>query len=61
MVELHARRAVDPQRPAGGVAERIALERLGLDDEPVQLAGERLLPRAAECVVDSLQGHRPRP
>ena len=44
VVALHARRAVDPQRAMGRVAERVAGQQLALHHEPVERAVERPLP-----------------
>jgi hypothetical protein len=59
VVELHARRAVDPQRAPRRVAERVLRQQLGLDDEPVERAVHRPLPRRAGRPLDLPQAHAP--
>ena len=57
MVGLDARGPVDPQRPVGGVAERVAREQLALDHEPVERAVQRALPRGAGGDIAPVQRH----
>ena len=57
VIGLHARRAVDPQRPARRVAERVGGQQLGFDDEAVERAVYRALPRGAGGALDLVQGH----
>ena len=57
VVALHARRAVDPQRPVGGVAERVAGQQLALHHEPVERAVQRALPGRPGGDVAPAQRH----
>ena len=57
MVELDAGRAVDVQRAPLGVAERVAVERVGLDHQPIELAVQRPLPRRAGRAFHLARAH----
>ena len=57
MVLFDARRAVDVQRAARRVAERVVLERVGLDHEPVEDPVQRRLPRPAGGALDLADAH----
>jgi len=52
-----ARRPVDIQRPARGVAQRVASEQLGLDHQRVELTSELSPPRWSGLTVQLTQGH----
>ena len=51
MVALDAGREVDPERPVRGIAERVAGERVALDDEPRRIAV--VLPDSGERYVST--------
>ena len=57
MVALDARRAVDVERAARGIAERVVGERVGLDHQPVEDAVQRRLPRRAGGALDLANAH----
>ena len=56
-VSFHAGREVDPERPVGGVAERVAGEEVARDHEPVERPVERALPGCAGGAVALAQAH----
>ena len=57
VVELDAGRAVDVQRPARRVAERVAGEHVGLDHELVEHAPERARPGRPDHAFEFAQSH----
>ena len=57
MVPLDAGRAVDVQRAARGVAERVVGKGVGLDHEPVEDPVQRRLPRPAGGALDLANAH----
>ena len=57
VVALDAGRAVDVERAAGRVAERVVGEHVGLDDEPVERPVHRPLPGSAGGALDLAQAH----
>ena len=57
VVELDPGRAVDVQRPACRIAQRIVRQELGFDDETVERAVHRPLPRRARRTFNFAQCH----
>ena len=57
VVELDPGRAVDVQRPACRIAQRIVRQELGLDDQTVERAVHRPLPRRARRTFNFAQCH----
>ena len=52
MVELHAGRAIDEQRPPRRVAQRVGGERVGLDHQPVERPVQGPFPRRSGGTLD---------
>ena len=59
MVELDTRRAVDVERPASRIPERVLGQNVGLDRELIEHSSERARPGRACGAFDFSQRHPP--